>query len=454
MVNKHEDKMIQKARRKFVIGATAATFAAVLMLVLAINIVRSVQVQRQQEETLQSLSVTGVKDEKNRKGYGRDFREDDPDTEDDDDLWDDIGDRIFPDDDEKDIRDKGGRENRGSAEMQYGDRYFEITVMSDGTTDLRTRNTDAMTGEEAGELVAEILKDGKETGYKDDYRYIVGSNPDGATVVRLLDCTMDAKSLSDLRMITVAVGLLGTLIAFLFILFTSKSAVRPLAESMEKQKRFITDAGHELKTPLAVIATNMDILTMDLGENEWVEGTKKQVGRLRKLVNNLVSLSRMDEQDTQFVAAQFSVSDAAFECFDLYESVAQSAGKRLEADIEEGVNVTADENTIRQIFAILLDNAVKYAEGDGVIRMRLHREGRKVFFETENDWARNVDPAKLDTLFDRFTRGDRSRSNADGKNGFGLGLAIARAAAEKNSASLTASETAEGRLRFTMSMHA
>ena len=89
-----------------------------------------------------------------------------------------------------------------------------------------------------------------------------------------------------------------------------------------------------------------------------------------------------------------------------------------------------------------------------MIRMRLHREGRKVFFETENDWARNVDAAKLDTLFDRFTRGDRSRSNADGKNGFGLGLAIARAAAEKNNASLTASETDEGKLRFTLSLHA
>ena len=113
-----------------------------------------------------------------------------------------------------------------------------------------------------------------------------------------------------------------------------------------------------------------------------------------------------------------------------------------------------DPDVTRGVVAILLDNAVKYAEGDGVIRMRLHREGRKVLFETENDWARNVDPAKLDTLFDRFTRGDRSRSNADGKNGFGLGLAIARAAAEKNNASLTASETAEGRLRFTLSMHA
>ena len=306
----------------------------------------------------------------------------------------------------------------------------------------------------ADEVYRKILEEEKETGYRDDYRYLVRSNPDGTTVVSLLDCTMDRKSLSDLMLITAAVGFLGTMIAFFFILFTSRTAVRPLAESMAKQKRFITDAGHELKTPLSVIATNMDILTMDLGENEWVEGTKKQVSRLRKLVNNLVSLSKMDEQDTTFEAVRFCISDAAFECADLYESVAESAGKRLEADIEEEVFVTADENSIRQIFSILLDNAVKYAEGDGVIRMRLHREGRKVFFETENDWARNVDAAKLDTLFDRFTRGDRSRSNADGKNGFGLGLAIARAAAEKNNASLTASETDEGKLRFTLSLHA
>ena len=416
------------------IGATAATFIAVLMLVLAINLLRYAQVQRQQEETLRSLSALGIRE---KKESGRNSR--------------DSG--AMPREDESDFPEerKGGR---GSAAMQYGDRYFEIIVMPDGTTDLLTRNTDAMTGEEAGELAQEILGEEKESGYRDDYRYLVRTtDTDGVTVVSLLDCTMDAKSLADLRVITVAVGLLGTLIAFFFILFTSRKAVMPLEESMEKQKRFITDAGHELKTPLAVIATNMDILTMDLGENEWVEGTKKQVGRMKKLVNNLVSLSKMDEQDATLVFETFSISDAAYECFDLYQSVADSAGKRLEAEIAEEIDVTADENSIRQIFSILLDNAIKYAEGDRVIRVRLYREGKKVFFETENDWARNVEPAKLDTLFDRFTRGDRSRSGADGKNGFGLGLAIARAAAEKNRASLTASETEEGRLRFTLCLH-
>ena len=463
MKQKHEDKMIRRARFKFVLGATVATFAAMLVLVISINLVRYVQVRRQQEETLQSLSRHEMAGPVGDAGHGVFFPDDAPPfpeydgggyyfTED--------GEIEYDDDDsdesepwEKDGRGEGRRGGRGNAYTQFGGRYYEISVLQDGTASLSTKNTDAMTSEQAGTLAAAVIEEGKETGYRDDYRYLVRSGADGTTVVSLLDCTMDAKSLSDLRMITAAVGLLGTLAAFLFILFTSKKAVMPLAESMEKQKRFITDAGHELKTPLAVIATNMDILTMDLGENEWVEGTKKQVGRLRKLVNNLVSLSKMDEQDTQFEAAPFSISDAAYECVDLYESVADSAGKRLEADIEEGVTVTADENSIRQIFAILMDNAIKYAEGDRVIRVRLHREGRKAYFETENDWARNVDAAKLDTLFDRFTRGDRSRSNADGKSGFGLGLAIARAAAEKNNAVLTASETEEGKLRFTLCLH-
>ena len=463
------------------IGATAATFAAVLMLVLAINLVRYVQVRRQQEETLLSLSgngIPGYRGEDSSAAYPREYADGSAEEREDEFLEEDTGENLPDDDDDvlqemdawqtEDDNDAdeneafgqrkggkgGGHTGRGNAFMQFGGRYYEIAVASDGTVDLRTRNPGVMTGEQAGELVREILEDGRDTGYRDDYRYLIRSNPDGTTVVSLLDCTMDKKSLSDLMVITSAVGLFGTLIAFLFILFTSRTAVRPLAESMEKQKRFITDAGHELKTPLSVISTNMDILTMDLGKNEWVEGTQKQVIRLRKLVNNLVSLSKMDEQDTTFEAVRFCISDAAFECADLYESVVESAGKRLEADIEEGVSVIADENSIRQIFSILLDNAVKYAEGDGVIRMRLHREGRKVFFETENDWARNVEASKLDTLFDRFTRGDRSRSNADGKNGFGLGLAIARAAAEKNNASLTASETEEGKLRFTLCLHA
>lgn len=439
MTGTHQDKMIKNARRKFVLGATAATFAAVLLLVLSINLVRLVQVRNQQEETLSSLSDINGDNDKNEKIFNGnahgDSAEDMPFTP-----------------GGKGHRRKGQKGGRGSAFMQYGGRFLVITMNSDGTTNLYSSNADIMTNEEANTLASKILEDGKETGYRDDYRYHVQTAIDGTKMISLLDCTEDAKSLSDLRMITIAVGLFGTLIAFLFILFTSNKAIQPLVESMEKQKRFVTDAGHELKTPLSVISTNMDILTMDIGDNEWVEGTKKQVGKLRKLINNLVYLSKMDEQETILVMEPFSISDAAIECVELYGPVANSAGGRLISSIEENLYVNADENSIRQIFSLLMDNAIKYAHGDHVIQVRLYQKARKIFFETENDWARNIDPDKLETMFDRFTRGDRSRSNVNGKNGFGLGLSIARSVAEKNNATLTAKETNEGKLRFTLIM--
>lgn len=435
----HQDIMIKNARRKFILGATAATFTAVLLLVLSINLLRLVQVQKQQEETLQNLSdISNDKDKDEKKPDGYSYGNMTENT-----PFQSRG---------KGHKRKGFKGGRGSAIMQYGGRFLVITVDSDGTTNLYSSNTDIMTDEEADRLASKILRAGKDTGYQDDYRYQIQTDDKGTKMISLLDCSEDARSLSDLWMITIAVGLFGTLVAFLFIVFTSNRAIQPLVESMEKQKRFITDAGHELKTPLSVIATNMDILTMDLGQNEWVEGTKKQVGKLRNLVTSLVYLSKMDEQGTALMIEPFSISEAAIECVELYGPVANSAGRHLLSDIENDLSVHADENSIRQIFSILMDNAIKYSRGDQVIRVRLYQKARKIFFETENDWARNIEPDKLETMFDRFTRGDRSRSNADGKNGFGLGLAIARSVAEKNNGTLTAGETREGKLRFTLIM--
>lgn len=413
MADTYQNKEVKKARKKFVVGAVAATFAAVLLLVISINLVRFVQVTSRQEEIVNSLLA-----DRKENGLIRNGR-------------------------------KGGR---GSVSMQYSGRFFEIIAETDGTVILNSKNAEALTESEAKELSLEIVSEGKETGYRDDYRYVVKTRDDGAKIISLLDCTEDSKSLSDLCIITIAVGLLGTLIAFFFILFISRKAIAPLVDSMEKQKRFVTDAGHELKTPLSVINTNMDILAMDLGENEWIDGTKRQVDKLKKLVNNMVYLSKMDEQETILSPVKFSISEAAFECVDLYRLVADAAGKRLEPSIEEGLYVTADENSIKQVLSILLDNAIKYAEGDHVINVTLRSDGNRVLFETENDWAKNIDSDKLDSVFNRFTRGDRSRSGADGKNGFGLGLSIAKSVSEKNHSSLDVCETKEGKMKFTLKM--
>ena len=431
MADTYQNKEVKKARKKFVVGAVAATFAAVLLLVISINLVRFVQVTSRQEEIVNSLLAERKEDSfAGNKEYDRSYGEQN------------INGLIR----------NGRKGGRGSVSMQYSGRFFEIIAETDGTVILNSKNAEALTESEAKELSLEIVSEGKESGYRDDYRYVVKTRDDGAKIISLLDCTEDSKSLSDLCIITIAVGLLGTLIAFFFILFISRKAIAPLVDSMEKQKRFVTDAGHELKTPLSVINTNMDILAMDLGENEWVDGTKRQVDKLKKLVNNMVYLSKMDEQETILSPVKFSISEAAFECVDLYRLVADAAGKRLEPSIEEGLYVTADENSIKQVLSILLDNAIKYAEGDHVINVTLRSDGNRVLFETENDWAKNIDPDKLDSVFNRFTRGDRSRSGADGKNGFGLGLSIAKSVSEKNHASLDVCETREGKLKFTLKM--
>lgn len=431
MADTYQNKEVKKARKKFVVGAVAATFAAVLLLVISINLVRFVQVTSRQEEIVNSLLAERKEDSfAGNKEYDRPYGEQN------------INGLIR----------NGRKGGRGSVSMQYSGRFFEIIAETDGTVILNSKNAEALTESEAKELSLEIVSEGKESGYRDDYRYVVKTRDDGAKIISLLDCTEDSKSLSDLCIITIAVGLLGTLIAFFFILFISRKAIAPLVDSMEKQKRFVTDAGHELKTPLSVINTNMDILAMDLGENEWVDGTKRQVDKLKKLVNNMVYLSKMDEQETILSPVKFSISEAAFECVDLYRLVADAAGKRLEPSIEEGLYVTADENSIKQVLSILLDNAIKYAEGDHVINVTLRSDGNWVLFETENDWAKNIDSDKLDSVFNRFTRGDRSRSGADGKNGFGLGLSIAKSVSEKNHSSLDVCETKEGKLKFTLKL--
>ena len=217
----HQEKMVKKARRKFVIGATTATITAVLLLVLSINLVRLVQVRKQQEETLRSLSdISGdtYKDETISKENPHGDMAEGPPIQ---------GGKKGPNG--KDFK---GR--RGSAFMQYGGRFLVITVDTDGTTSLYANNSDILTTKEASALASKILEDGKETGYREDYRYQIQTDTSGTKMISLLDCSEDAKSLSDLRMVTIAVGLLGILIAFLFILLTSQKAIQPLAESMER----------------------------------------------------------------------------------------------------------------------------------------------------------------------------------------------------------------------------
>ena len=417
--------MIKKVRNRFILVGTAAASAVTILLVLAINIFNTIQINSNLDDVLYEMSQeksVGFDSEKSGalevEGAGE------PDTEkagSSDVQW------------KKGHGKKGGRY---SVQTQYAGHFYHIVVDADGKASLISP---VSLTEELEQLAASIIETGKSSGTLNDYRYLVQKNGQ-VTDVFVLDCLTEHQQEERLLLISAVVGAGGILVFFVFVFLMSGRIIIPLKENMEKQKRFITDAGHELKTPLSVIGTNMDILSMDLGENEWVEGTIYQVKKLRKLVGNLISLARMDEDSTVIVLSPFDVSSAAMESAEPFCVAASQAGGQMITDIQEGLTARGDEASVRQLFTILCENAVKHSTGETPIRIRLFQDGKRICFETENSWNRDIAPEKLDSVFNRFYRGDTSRDRRSGKNGYGLGLSIAKGIASKNQLQLQVME--------------
>ena len=340
---------------------------------------------------------------------------------------------------------------RKSARAQYGSRFFCVFVVDDGSMLVKSREDGELTDEYARQLAQSALGLGRSEGYLDDYKFLVDESNVQKRVL-FLDCTTDLDALRQLRAVALIVGGCAFIIASLFMVRLSGLIVRPLEESTRKQKQFVADAGHELKTPLSVIATNMDILEADLAgqpeEQEWIDSTNRQVANMRHLVNDLIVLSKMEEREDDIVLCDVSLSDTAYECIQTFSQLAIAQGKELVPSIDEDVRVRGDEPAIRQLMQILVDNAIKYAMGDGTILVEVAKAGRTASFATRNDWAHDVDSRELSTLFDRFVRGERSRDRSGGKAGYGLGLSIARAIAEKNDFKLEVDEDDMGRIVF------
>ncbi|MCI6957920.1 MAG: ATP-binding protein [Clostridiales bacterium] len=231
------------------------------------------------------------------------------------------------------------------------------------------------------------------------------------------------------------------------VVYCSGRIVRPFAESYEKQKRFITDAGHEIKTPLTVLQADADILEMELGSNEWLSDMQGQIKHLSALTNDLVSLARMEEGETSLHLLEIPVSDVISEAAESFRSLAQAQGKTLAVRVEPMLSMAADEKSIRQLIGILLDNALKYSPEGSEITLNFSKQARQLKLTVTNTSSAPLPGENPDILFERFYRVDSSRNSQTG--GHGIGLSIAKAIVTAHGGKIHAATIADTALQIT-----
>ena len=411
--------MIRDLRKKFILVAMLSTMLVLTAIMGVVNFSNYREMLDRADEMTALLEQNGGKFPEEPSRHEQDDTETPP---------------AKPENDEKD-------KSRFSVETPFETRYFTVTVDENGeVTDCDLDRIAAVDEETAEEYTQTAQQKNKTTGFQGIYRYRVTETEDGAKYV-FLDCRREISNFRTVLVTTISVSLLGLAAVFVLVVIFSRMVFRPVEESIQKQKRFITDASHELKTPLTIIDANTEVMEMESGESQWTKSTRKQIQRLSGLVQQLVTLSRLDEEKGLEEKCEFNLSEAVSECVQPYESLAQTREKNLTLNIEEDITYTGDERSIRQLAGILMDNAVKYSSENGNITLTLKKKGKKIFLEVYND-ADDLPQGKMDVLFERFYRLDSSRNSGTG--GSGIGLSVAKAIVQAHKGKITA-ENKNGR---------
>ena len=392
---------------------------------------------------------------------------------------------------ENDLNENDLKRHGISPESQFDTRYFTVTINSKGKVEnIDTSKIASVSSENAAGYAKKLWKSGKKgdgkSGFAENCKYLT-VDEDGSTMYIFLSCQRELSTIKTYILASVGISVFGLLVVFVMIYFFSGRILKPVSESYEKQKRFITDASHEIKTPLTIIDANTEVIEMMEGENEWTSSTRKQIARLTSLTEKLVFLSRMDEEATKLEMFEFSLSDAILDTAEPFKAVAQTKGKKLTIDVTDKILYTGDEKTIRQLISILLDNAIKYSgcssvscENGNINKKNLNKTNLNETTQTQNNFVTttgdpapeieltmrpsgknriitvwntvddtaNIKKGRQDMLFERFYRTDASRNSKTG--GFGIGLSAAYAIVKAHKGKITA-ESKDGRsIKFTI----
>lgn len=310
----------------------------------------------------------------------------------------------------------------------YSERYFYVEIKGNFVTDIYTENNPTVDDEMAYQYASEVFGSEHTFGYIGNYMYLNEKRGDNTFIV-FIDFQKEVDEAITLASVSLLVGVITTILILIPVYWLSKWAIKPIARNMDKQKQFITDAGHELKTPLAIISADTEVLEICTGESEWLTSIKNQTVRMDGLVKNLVTLAKADESKIKRQTAKFNLSQAVSDTAADFETAAKHAGRNFAVNVSENIYFRGEESEIKQLISILCDNSIKYSDEQGIISLNLYKSGKSIIIEMYNT-CEYVDPESVSSLFDRFYRADQSRSRETG--GYGIGLSIAKAIVERH----------------------
>ena len=394
--------MIKRLKRKFIIMSTVSLLVLLSLIVTVMNLINYRSVVAEADTVLLLLS-------QNKGTFPGAFE---------------------PEFEGKPNKNFGGNNKKPlphnmSPELPYESRFFSVLLKNDGTVvSTDTSRITVIDDKTATEYATDALSKENKSGSIGQYRYL--KSIEGELVrITFLDCGRKIDAVKNFLITSCVISLCGFVLVSLVICFVSGRIIRPIAESYEKQKRFITDAGHEIKTPLTIINANADVLEMEYGGIESVNDIKQQTKRLTILTNQLISLARMEESENNIKTEEVSFSDITREICDSFKALAEIQNKRLLCETEASVNIRADGVKLGQLVSILIDNAIKYSADEGEISVELVKQNRSAILTVTNKTKENISKEQLEHVFERFYRTDDSRNSATGGHGIGLSLAKA-----------------------------
>lgn len=396
--------MIRKLRRKFIWIAMISVLAVLGTIVAAINAVNYQKSDEYSDEIIYLLM-------ENEGGFPKDYPSE-PSK----------GDGMTP-------------------ETPFEARYF--TVMLDNCGEVVFSNTKqiaAITSESAERYAKALYEDNAKSGMFDDYKYRAKETAKG-TLYIFLDCTREMNSFRNFLQTSILISIGGLAVVFILIIIFSRIALKPVEESYQKQKHFITNASHDIKTPLTIINAGAEVIELEHGEDEWTKEIKKQTERLATLTDKLVFLSRMDEENQKIEFCDFNLSELICESLEPYENMGEAKGFSVSLECQSDIRYKGNEEMLSQAVALIMDNAMKYTNANGRIAVSLKKTIKGIELRFKNT-TENIEEGSHNEIFERFYRVDKSRNSVRG--GHGIGLSVVKAIITAHKGKISA-HSADGR---------